>query len=249
MTYDDQVAALFAKANPVPSLDLLDPVELVDIADLVEPSKRSRVMIAVDGLEPKKLRRRIKPGWVIGVAAATVAVVVAGSLLNREPSLGAPEEVATAYIAAASAYDREAATELLAPDFADAFDEMAAWDAARTIGLTVESQGCEVLNSRSGSTPVRCPTLVETDLTRALDLEPATGTYRIVVDESGRIVTASFTMLDPGGIPEADDAFKAWVEENHPDDVFVMFERSADTPESLALWERYVDEYLASLAG
>lgn len=252
MNYEDQVAVLFAKANPVPSLDLLDPVEPVGMADLVEQSERSRVMIEVDTWEPTKHERHPKVGWLIGIAAAAVVGVVAGSLVDREPSPAAPEDVASAYIAAASAHDPEAARELLAPEFTDVFDEMSAWDHDRAVGWTFENRGCEVLGVDSGSTPVRCTTLVGTDVSRALGLDPAIGTYRVVVNDSGQITTAAWTMLDPGELQAAEDEFRSWLVENHPDDIVAMYDPVGDaylTEDSVVLWDQYVDEYLASLEG
>ncbi len=41
MTFEDQVVALFAKANPVPSLDLLDVVEPLDMGHLADLPERS----------------------------------------------------------------------------------------------------------------------------------------------------------------------------------------------------------------
>jgi hypothetical protein len=253
VNYEDQVAALFAKANPVPSLDLLDPVELVDIAGLVEQTKRSRVMVEVETFESAKERQGPKAGWVIGIAATVAAVMVAGSLLNREPSPAAsPGDVATAFIAAASAQDREAAAELLAPEAFLGWVDMEAWEHDRAIGLSFDVQDCEVMGTVGGSTPVDCTTLVETDLTRALGLEPATGSYRVVVDESGQIVLAELNMIGLGGLPEAEDEFRTWVEANHPDDIEVMYDPDGSNHfslESVALWDQYVDEYLASLEG
>ena len=41
MTIEDQIAALFANANPVPSLDVFDPVEPLDIDRLERRPERS----------------------------------------------------------------------------------------------------------------------------------------------------------------------------------------------------------------
>jgi len=64
---DDQVAAMFAKANPVPSLDLLDPVEPLDPGHLEDRSERSRDMTDIETIQPKKEERRrgheLRSGW------------------------------------------------------------------------------------------------------------------------------------------------------------------------------------------
>ena len=42
MTNEDQIAALFAEANPVPSLDVFDPVEPLDMDRLEEPIQKEQ---------------------------------------------------------------------------------------------------------------------------------------------------------------------------------------------------------------
>ena len=53
MNIDDQIAALLAGANPVPSLGLLDPIPPVDI-DALTQSERSSVMTEIKTIEPEK---------------------------------------------------------------------------------------------------------------------------------------------------------------------------------------------------
>ena len=54
MNIEDQVAVLFARANPVPSLDLLDPIDPVDIDALRDESERSSAMSEVKTIEPRR---------------------------------------------------------------------------------------------------------------------------------------------------------------------------------------------------
>ena len=90
MTNDDQVAALFAKTNPVPYLDLLDPVGILDIERLTHPSARSSEMTEVktEEMEPQGPGR--KPRLALVVAMAVVAVVAVGILVNNESEVAAP---------------------------------------------------------------------------------------------------------------------------------------------------------------
>ncbi|HLF42433.1 MAG TPA: hypothetical protein VJA46_02765 [Acidimicrobiia bacterium] len=84
MTNEDQIAALFAKANPVPSLDLLDPVEALDMERLAHPSARSSEMTDVkpDDMKPQGPGRR--PRLVLGLAVAVMAAVAVGFLVNND---------------------------------------------------------------------------------------------------------------------------------------------------------------------
>ena len=90
MTNEDQIAALFAKANPVPSLDLLDPVEALDMERLAHPSARSSEMTDVETIQPKKEEGPRWPRVALGLAIAVVAVVTLGILLNNESEVASP---------------------------------------------------------------------------------------------------------------------------------------------------------------
>jgi hypothetical protein len=249
MTYEDQVATLFAKANPVPSLNLLDPVELLDMDSLDGLSGRSGVMIKVEDTQPKKEQRRLRPSLAIGLVTVAIVFVVLGILLNsqEEVAVASPQEVAAAYLEAAAAHDLDAATELLAPDVV--VEEMEEWEHDRAYGWVVHNQGCEETSTGPDGTTVRCSVEVVADVAQALGLEPGTGTYRIIVDD-GQVRSVRLNFEDFGGLEEAWDVFRVWVEENHPDDVATMYDPATEfSAQSIALWEQYVDEYLASLEG
>ncbi|HKY49061.1 MAG TPA: hypothetical protein VJQ79_13875, partial [Acidimicrobiia bacterium] len=143
MTYDDQIAALFAKANPVPSLDLLDPIEPLDMDSLTDLSERSGVMIEVEEVHPKKERRSPRPGLAAALATAVIAVVAVGIMLNSQEGLelASPQEAAAGWLEAKAAHDFDAAKELLAPDVVIA--EMEEWAHDRAYGWMVRNQGCE----------------------------------------------------------------------------------------------------------
>ena len=89
MTIEDQIVALFASANPVPSLDVFDAVEPLDIDRLegrperssaVTDTKTDKVMVE----EPARWRR------LAPVLAIPLVVVVALALLaNRESTVAA----------------------------------------------------------------------------------------------------------------------------------------------------------------
>jgi len=53
MTVEDQVAVMFARANPAPTFDLLDPIEEKDIDRLSSESERSSLMMEIDTSKPE----------------------------------------------------------------------------------------------------------------------------------------------------------------------------------------------------
>ena len=67
MTDEDRIAALFAEANPVPSLDLLDPLEPLGIDPLEGRSKRSSVMTDLKTDRPESNNpRKVAPTGITG---------------------------------------------------------------------------------------------------------------------------------------------------------------------------------------
>jgi hypothetical protein len=90
VTNEDQVAALFARANPVPSLDLLDPVEALDMERLAHPSARSSEMTDVKPDEMKPEGPGRKPRLALVVAVSVIAVVALGILVNNESEVASP---------------------------------------------------------------------------------------------------------------------------------------------------------------
>ncbi len=116
MTIDDQVATLFARANPVPSLDLLDPLPSVDIDAFRSESERSSVMTDIQN--DRARRRRVAdpfPGWqsVPHCPGGGGDSGVGGQHPKRSRL---PESVAEAYQNALNAQDIDAVTELVAPE-------------------------------------------------------------------------------------------------------------------------------------
>lgn len=90
MTNEDQIVALFAKANPVPSLDLLDPVEPLDIERLENLSERNSAMtdVKTDEMKPEGPGRR--PRLALVLAIVVIAVVAVGILVNNDGEVVSP---------------------------------------------------------------------------------------------------------------------------------------------------------------
>lgn len=98
MTNEDQIAALFAEANPVPSLDMLDPLEALDIDPLESRSQRSSVMTDLKTNRPK-----VQPParWSrLALLAAMPVIAVAGLFLlgDRTSNVAAPATTASANV-------------------------------------------------------------------------------------------------------------------------------------------------------
>ena len=102
--------------------------------------------------------------------------------------------------------------------------------------------------ANDGPSQVRCPYILENDLSRALAFPPAPGAYYLFEIEDGQIVRVE--NVEDGQFRYGDTvvAFSDWLSTNHPevgdapDNNLAILE-----PERLALWEQYVPEFVASL--
>lgn len=260
MTTEDQVVALFAKANPVPSLDLLDPIEPVDLGHLEDRSERSREVTELKTIEPIGERSR-RPRWLVpALAAAAIALVAIPTLENTQifgEARTPAEEVATAFMEALDSYDGQAALELFTPDGTHLDEDpiviVGYSNFDRAVGFDRTSQGCSELTPVSfpdGSIAmaVECEFILQTDVGRALGLEPTAGTFRIYVEE-GRILRTGEEFENEAVLVEATDRFSDWVRGNHPDDYALLFEGPGTDPEAIALLEQYTDEFVAEIDG
>lgn len=258
MTKEDQIVALFARANPVPSLDLLDPVEPLDMENLASLSERSSVMTDIETIQPKKEERRTRPRLVPALVIVAIALVAIPIVLNRQIFVGEPEtpvKLAVAWMDALNTHDGNAAAALMAPDGLYDGEEpsmIPGWfDYDRAIGSVYSFEECVETSSGPDGTVVECPILQEDDRTRALLLEPSPGRYEFLVEE-GQIRSADSYLDNGGDYARAWQAFDVWLRENQNLDLTTMYimagvpERS---PEALVLWEQYVDEFVASQGG
>lgn len=259
MITDDQVVALFAKANPVPSLDLIDPVAPVSPGRLEDPSERSREMTdlkTVDSNDASRPRR----AWLVP-ALAGLAVVVGLAVVpawDRGPA--SPQEVADAYMEARQDLDTKAITGLFAPDatvLEDDFDlsEMPAliefW---RATGWDWTPTGCTEIVSGPAFNTFTCGYEFENDWTRVLDHPPVTGAITLVIGgEEISQITSLTSYIDVSQLNDVWGAVIDWMTANHPDDTRTMYTDDMSHPEldpaAIALWERYTDEYVAAIEG
>ncbi len=256
MITDDQVVALFARANPVPSTALLDPIESVDIDSLRNRSERSRAMSEVEttSAKPEAVGRRSPLVPVLAVVA--IAVIALTVLLTRDDGVASPESVANAYMEARENLDAEAAQALFAPDARvaeEGFDlsqipALFAWYRASNWNWTPGE--CPV-SAGEVEAMARCSYQFENDWTRGLGHAPVTGEIQIVVSD-GQIVSLT-SYLDTAQFGDVWEGFLIWIEQNHPDDFDQMYVPGGTAPlideNSIALWEQYTDEFVAANEG
>jgi hypothetical protein len=253
VTHEDQVVDLFARANPVPSLDLLDPVEPLDLHQLAHRSERSAEMTELK-TPPKESstgrRRRLIPVLTVTLAA----LVALAALVTADRRVASPEAVANAYMEARANLDVEATQALFASEatFDDSGYDLSempalyAWYRASnwtsTLGVCTEAPTGE------GGTLVRCTNEFENDWSRALGDAPIAADIQILVSD-GEIVSLTSEFDDE--FVGLWDAFFTFVDNNHPDDVDLMYGAAGPLldDESIALWEQHTRDFVASLEG
>lgn len=168
----------------------------------------------------------------------------------------APIAVATRFMEARQASDAAAVRALVADDasisgfdFIDTADDYPTLvEFERALGATLMDPVC----SSSSPGRVRCTGAVESDWTRALGVGPYEVSFLLTVDDGQvRAITATFAD-EQAYLDEVYFVFRTWLLEAHPSDRTVLYDDmnnpivSADT---IALWDAYTDEFVASVSG
>ncbi|HEX5671779.1 MAG TPA: hypothetical protein VFY46_03560 [Acidimicrobiia bacterium] len=256
MITEDQVVAMFAKANPVPSLDLLDPVEPLDPGHLEDRSKRSWEMT-----ELKTEKQQVPPRqarWLVP-ALATLAIVTAIGLFmaSRGPQIAAtPVDMATAFWVAVADGDAEAAIAYVDPAAATESGGANIFGRAHSLEGQFEwyeSVGWqwtldECIQTDQGQ--AECAVAGSNAWSDALGEEPVPGTYIMEVGPKG--ITAMVDK-DEGFARRWGEVsflvFADWVERNHPSDAAVMWSDSDINQEILDLFEVNTARFVAEQTG
>jgi hypothetical protein len=244
--------ALFSKANPVSSLELLEPIE----PDHLTQSERSSMMTEVQTIQPKKDERQRWPRVALGMAMALIAVVALGFLVNRETAVASPEAVANSFMNARANWDGEQAQALFASDavindfLAFKADQYPAfYDWLQSTNQTVTQHVCVTIVPASGGmgTLVRCTWITQNDLSRALGYESETEGIEMRVNNGAITGLAPYYADSETNYDAMWAVLVAWVEDNHPEasDQMLTPDKMLDS-ESLALWKQYVPEFVAS---
>ncbi len=243
MITEDQVVAMFAKANPVPSLDLLDPVEPLDPGHLEDRSERSRGMTELKTTEEHETAPR-RPRWLVpALAAVVIAVAIGMFMTSRGPQIVAtPVDKATAFWVAVADGDRETATSYLDPTAAES-GEANTYGRAQTLegqfewyeAVGFEWALDECIETDQGN--VECTVAGSNDWSDALGQDPVPGTYLMGFGDGG--ITAIVDKDDSFAnrwLQLVFEPFSIWVTANHPADAMTMWSESDVNPEILELF-------------
>ena len=253
----DQIDQMVRQANPVPDLMALEPV---DTSVLVLDQRRRMEMQTHDRVEVDQEPEKPGRGLLIGIAAA--AAVVIGVLILVRPMDDAPVtaepttavDIAAAFVEAFGAFDVDGAASYLA---ADAVLSVGGSDVEgmRLESRWLEAQGFKVLldscveRAAPSGTWVTCTFDFHGIRSDEIGLGPFSGSYFDFRILDGEIVSASWDWGTVKFAPQMWEPFAAWVAENYPDDVAIMYLDSSqsshrNTEESTTLWEQHSRQYV-----
>ena len=121
-------------------------------------------------------------------------------------------------------------------------------------GVKFNVDPCRVLSESASRTLVACS--IDLHLLRSDEIGegPFSGSTFVVTVADDRVTRASLNLDITEISPVMWEPFAAWVAENHPDDVAVMYTSSQQTREalnedSIALWDQRIREYVAYVNG
>ncbi|HJR93581.1 MAG TPA: hypothetical protein VJ938_14150 [Acidimicrobiia bacterium] len=255
MNIEDQVAALFARANPVPSLDLLDPIAPVDIGPVRYVSERSKEMSQVDTIDDNRERHRShRSGLLVatGVVAAVIAIGIGVFTAIRPDVATTSVDRATAFWVAVSEGDRAAAIEQLDPTqiengianiFGRAHTIEGQFDWYEAVGFEWVLDNCV----ETGEDAIECTVYGRNAWSDAIGVEPVPGTF--YMDFGRRGITNILEKRESfrsQWLPQVYDIFNRWVLTHYPEDAPVMWNESDITPEGLELFAINTARFVAS---
>jgi hypothetical protein len=205
-------------------------IEPIDVTSTTEPRDPAAYVAVAD---------TFMDAWVAGEGDAVVAQIG-----ERGPGF---QQVNIGMVAASGVWDWAIGDVRSLPALHDWFRAVG-WELHR-------SEPCQLVEPRmpevADSASVVCTYTYENDLTRAA-ARPA-----ITVSLNLMVVGDQVTQVD-GGMFDLDAdlwlMFSDWIRREHPDDVAAMYRSSVEPPTprldegSIALWERHVDEFVASPA-
>ena len=191
---------------------------------------------------------------VLVIAGASVLLLTRDT--GRDVADSEPEAIARRFIDARDAWDGEAAVALFAPDavisgengiaFAEDYPALFSWFQATDWRWTVEE--CTVTMAGPPA-EVTCTYTQENAFSRALEVEAGVGSFDFITS-NGQILKLHNNPRSSRSALEG--RFFGWVLTTHREDIEVLYkEGNADvprlTPESIALWEEYTNEFVASV--
>jgi hypothetical protein len=238
----------------------------------VDIDERLEELLEETRAEDRRRGRRVLVGAVAATAAVTVVVFWAATRGDDQAELQpaepiSPQQVATGYVDALASYDLPAAESYLSADpdlrlWDGVPTDLAGWRAAQAwneaIGFEMHPGTCRAsdatVNSATSGT-FACPYVFEGLGSQELGLGPYKGsTYQVTVEDGAVVATSDdFAYATNGYSGEIWEPFTAWVTENYPRDVDVMYTdggaTQATTDRSNTLWQQHLDQYVAAKLG
>lgn len=257
MNIEDQVLALFAQANPVPSLDLLDPIDAIDIDSLADQLERTDEMskFGTTGQATEIGPASQRPGLLIAAGVAVLVIVfgIGISTSNRAPDISTPLGRATAFWLAVERDDRETAIGYLDPaqvdsgvvnTFGRAHTIEGQFEWYEAVGFQWALDQC--VETTAGN--IECTVTGRNAWSDAIGVEPVTGVYFMDHGPSGITnIVENRDSFSRQWIPDVFDIFARWVEIHHPEDAPIMWNDADITTEGLELFRantaRFVESY------
>lgn len=207
-------------------------------------------------------RRRRWTGGALVAAAAAGAIIVWVSGVGDDPETGTTPEVATAtaedeavataFLDAYRAWDRERAASYVAdPAFVEALDRgWMRWSEA--VGFTLLVDSCEEGGSSATVTRVQCAFDYHALGSDELGLGPFSDNVFSISIRDGEIVTANeeLEFMSNGFSEQMWEPFGAWVSRAYPEDAAIMYadwpgtSLEAHSPRSIELWRQHTRDYV-----
>lgn len=187
------------------------------------------------------------------VAAATTTIAPAPTTTEAGPS---PEEIGEAFIEARDAYDADTAEALFASDAVIHDDYMTtaseyhahfAWH--ESADWEWRTDQCSLIETGPPA-EVTCKYTMENAWSKALGVDPISGgSFHFVISEG--LIQEITHLPNLASLSDVWGRFHTWVGTNHPEDRQTMYlndGRAASwTPESVALFDLYTDEFVATV--
>jgi hypothetical protein len=188
--------------------------------------------------------------------STTEATTATEAVPTTQASQLSPTEIGHAFIQARDAYDADTAEALFASDAEIHDDYMTSASEYHAHFAWHESADFEWRADQCSQTEtgppaeVTCTYTMENAWTKALGVDPISGgTFHFVISD-GLIqeITHTFNVVSVSPIW---NEFETWVRTNHPDDHQIMYLQGGNaanwTPKSVALFDRYTDEFVATV--
>jgi hypothetical protein len=258
----DAAVRAMRDADPVPDPESFRRF-VVDAAVFLDATRERNMEIQTE-LEAVETPKASVPMWrkaLPALVAAAVVILIGAAILllarDTEPDVAdTPQGMAVLFIEG----DADTAVGMLAPDavvehgIATTVEEYAAvreWQVVTGTFATVT--GCSETPIAS-NVEVSCTYIHGNAWSEALGVGPFDGSQWVFVIADGQIQELNNTFDASEYSPQSNQVFRSWLGVNHPGVSVSMIDLATAnqvpilTPESIALWEQYTEEFVASVA-